>query len=80
MARGHRAFITRLLIEHLQQTNEEARRAFAKRYKQQLFPLPQLATTQTKWRSHCKIVRVTFWGRDHFWNDVKVEMVYEALG
>ena len=37
-------------------------------------------TAQTKWRSHCNIVKVTLWGRDHFWNNVRVAMVCEALG
>ena len=32
MAGGQRAFLTYLVIEHLQQTNEETRRAFAERY------------------------------------------------
>ena len=80
MARGQQAFLTRLVIQHLQHTNKETRRAFAERYKQRHLPLPQLSTTQTKWRSHCNIVRVTLWGRDHFWNNVRVAMVHEALG
>ena len=32
------------------------------------------------WRSHCNIVRVTLWGRDHFRNNVRAAMVREALG
>ena len=75
MAGGQRAFLTRWVIEHLQQINEESRRAFAQRYNHRLFPLPQLAISQTKWRSHCNIVRVTLWGRVHFWNNVQVAMV-----
>ena len=70
MAGGPRAFLTHLVIEHLQQTNEETRRAFAERYERRLFSLPQLTTAQTKWRSHRNIVRVTLWGRDHFWNNI----------
>ena len=70
MAKGQRAFLTHLVIEHLQQTNEETRRAFAERYERRLFSLPQLTTAQTKWRSHCNVVRVTLWGRDHFQNNV----------
>ena len=66
MARGLQDFLTRLVIEHLQQTNEETRRVFAERYERRLFPLPQLTTAQTKWRCHRNIVRVTLWGRDHF--------------
>ena len=80
MARGQWAFLTCLVIEHLQQTNEETRRDFVERYKRRLFPLPQLTTAQTRWRSHCKIVRVTLRGRDHFLNNVWVAMVCEALG
>ena len=48
MAGGQRAFLTHLVIEHLQQTNEETRRDFAERYEHRLFPFPQLTTTQTK--------------------------------
>ena len=70
MVGGQRAFLTCLVIEHLQQTNEETRRAFAERYEHRLFPLPQVTTAQTKWRSHRNVVRVTLWGRDHFWNNV----------
>ena len=70
MAGGQRAFLTCLVIELLQQTNEETRRAFAERYERRLFPLSQLTTTQTKLRSHRNVVRVTLWGRDHFWNNV----------
>ena len=70
MVGGQQAFLTHLVIEHLQQTNEEIRRAFAERYERRLFPLPRLTTARTKWRSHCNIVRVTIWGRDHFWNNV----------
>ena len=67
MAGGQCAFITHLVTEHLQQTNEEARRDFTEeRYEQRLFPLPQLSTAQTKWRSHCNVIRVTLWDRDHF--------------
>ena len=80
MAGGQRAFLTRLVFKHLQQTNEETRRAFAERYERRLFPLPQITTAQTMWRSHCNIVRVTLWGRDHFRNNVRVAMVCEALG
>ena len=80
MAGGQQAFLTRLVIEHLQQTNEETRRAFAERYERRLFPLPQLMIAQTKWRSHCNIVRVTLWSRDHFWNNVQVAIVPKALG
>ena len=32
------------------------------------------------WRSHCNIVRVTLWGRDHFRNNVRAAMVCESLG
>ena len=32
------------------------------------------------WRSHCNIIRVTLWGRDHFKNNVQAAMVCEALG
>ena len=80
MAGGQRAFLTRLVFEHLQQTNEETRRAFAERYERRLFPLLQITTAQTMWRSHCNIVRVTLWGRDHFRNNVRAVMVCEALG
>ena len=80
MARGQHAFTTHLVIEHLQQIDEEARRAFVERYERRLFPLPQLSAAQTKWRSYCNIVRVTLWGRDHFRNNVRVAMVCEALG
>ena len=66
MAGGQQAFLTHLVIEHLQQTNKETRRVFAKRYERRLFPLPQLTTAQTKWRSYHNVVRVTLWGRDHF--------------
>ena len=80
MAKEQQAFITHLVIEHLQQANEETRRAFAERYERRIFPLPQLTTTQTKWRSHRNIVRVTLWGRDYFWNNIRVTLVHEALG
>ena len=80
MAGGQRAFLTRLVFEHLQQTNEETRRAFAERYERRLFPLPQITTAQTMWRSHRNLVRVTLWGRDHFRNNVRAAMVCEALG
>ena len=80
MAGGQRAFLTRLVFEHLQQTNEETRRAFAERYERRLFPLPQITTAQTMWRSHRNLVRVTLWGRDHFRNNVRAAMVREALG
>ena len=80
MAGGQQAFLTCLVIEHLQQTNEEVRRSFAKRYKQRLFPLSQLTTAQTKWRSHCNVIRVTLWGRDHFRNNVRIAMICEVLG
>ena len=80
MAGGQQAFITCLVFEHLQQTNEETRRAFAERYERRLFPLPQITTAQTMWRSHRNIVRVTLWGRDHFRNNVHAAMVCEALG
>ena len=80
MAGGQRAFITHVVFEHMQQKNEETRRAFAERYKQRFFPLPQITTAQTMWRSHRNIVRVTLWGRDHFRNNVRAAMVREALG
>ena len=70
MAGGQQAFITRLVIEHLQQTNKETRRAFAERYEPTIFSLPQLTTAQTMWRSHRNVVRVTLQGRDQFWNNV----------
>ena len=80
MVGGQQAFLTCLVIKNLQQTNEETRRDFAERYKQRLFPLPQLTIAQTKWTSHRNIVRVTLWGRDHFRNNVQIAMVCEALG
>ena len=70
MAGGQQAFLTHLVIEHLQQTNEETRRVFAERYECRIFPLAQLTTAQTKWRSHRNVLRVKLWGRDHFWNNV----------
>ena len=80
MAGGQQAFLTRLVFEHLQQTNEETRRAFTERYERRLFPLPQITIAQTMWRSHRNLVRVTLWGRDHFRNNVRAAMVREALG
>ena len=40
MAGGQRAFITHVVFEHMQQKNEETRRAFAERYNKgfSLFP------------------------------------------
>ena len=80
MVGGQRAFLTRLVFDHLQQTNEETKRAFVERYERRLFPLPQITTAQTMWRSYRNIVRVTFWGWDHFRNNVRAAMVPEALG
>ena len=80
MVGGQRAFLTHLVFEHLQHTNEETRRAFAERYKRRLFPFPQITIAQTMWRSHRNIVRVTLWGRDHLRNNVHAAMVREALG
>ena len=55
-------------------------RAFVERYERRLFPLPQITTAQTMWRSYRNIVRVTLWGRDHFRNNVHAAMVRESLG
>ena len=60
MATGQQASLIHLVIEHLHQTNEETRRVFAERYEHRLFPLPQLTTSQTKWRSHCKIAKLPY--------------------
>lgn len=80
MAGWQLALVTRLAIEQLRQSNEEARRAFVDRYEQGIFPHPGTSTAQTKWKTYRDIIRVTLWGRDHFRNNVRLAMVREAMG
>ena len=72
--------ILSILIPHLLQTSEEVKREFLESYARRLFPLQGSSVDQTRWWTRHGITRVTLWGWNHFWNNIRVSMVTEALG
>ena len=78
-APGQRAFPIVNFLQDLRQASVAARRAFVARYERHLFPHLGTLSAQTRWWTYRNVTRVTLWGRDHFWNNVRLFMVMEAL-
>lgn len=80
MAEVHHDLVISIAINHLLDSNEDAKRAFTERFQQALFPNLGTSTGQTLWKTHHNITRATIWGRDHFRNNIRLAMAKEALG
>ena len=63
----------------MQHVDEVTRRAFVERYEHGFFLEPRTSTPQSKWKVYPDIIRVILWGQDHFWNNIWLAMVLEAM-
>ena len=78
-ATWQRALALSSSVQDLCRASEPVKRAFVARHKCHLFPQLGTSTTQTKWWTFQNVTQVTLWGHDHFWNNVRLFMVMEAL-
>ena len=77
VANGRWVFPIASFLQDLCQASVEARRASVTRYEHNLSPHLGTSSAQTKWWTFSNVTHVTLWGRDHFWNNVKLFMVMQ---